>query len=101
MKQKQFVEGRGYSKADWDAVSEDEDSTPEQLAQAKPFAEAFPELAASIERDRAAARNKKLISLRLTPEVIERFKAGGPGWQTRMDEALKKAVGLTSVEEAS
>jgi hypothetical protein len=34
------------------------------------------------------------VSLRLTREVVERFKAGGPGWQTRMDEALKKAVGL-------
>jgi uncharacterized protein (DUF4415 family) len=27
-------------------------------------------------------------------EVVERFKAGGPGWQTRMDKALKKAAGL-------
>jgi uncharacterized protein (DUF4415 family) len=32
--------------------------------------------------------------LRLTREVVERFKADGPGWQTRMDDALKKAVGL-------
>ena len=34
------------------------------------------------------------ISLRLTREVVERFKADGPGWQTRMDDALKKAKGL-------
>ena len=27
-------------------------------------------------------------------KVVERFKADGPGWQTRMDEALKKAAGL-------
>ena len=34
------------------------------------------------------------VSLRLSPEVVERFKADGPGWQRRMDEALKKALGL-------
>jgi uncharacterized protein (DUF4415 family) len=34
------------------------------------------------------------VSIRLTPEVVERFKAEGPGWQSRIDEVLKKAVGL-------
>ena len=29
-----------------------------------------------------------------TPEVVERFKASGPGWQSRIDDVLKKAVGL-------
>src|SRR5271163_425277 len=28
------------------------------------------------------APTKKLVSLRLSPEVIEHFKADGPGWQT-------------------
>jgi uncharacterized protein (DUF4415 family) len=37
---------------------------------------------------------KQAIKLRLDSEVIERFKAGGPGWQSRMNEALRKAVGL-------
>jgi uncharacterized protein (DUF4415 family) len=32
--------------------------------------------------------------LRLSREVVDRFKADGPGWQTRMDEAMKKAAGL-------
>ncbi|KRA45752.1 BrnA antitoxin family protein [Devosia sp. Root635] len=41
-----------------------------------------------------AAPKKVPISIRLTPEVVERFKADGPGWQSRIDEALKKAVGL-------
>jgi uncharacterized protein (DUF4415 family) len=35
---------------------------------------------------------KKLVSLRLSPEVVEHFKAGGPGWQTRIDETLAKAI---------
>jgi uncharacterized protein (DUF4415 family) len=37
---------------------------------------------------------KRLVSLRLDPEVVERFRATGPGWQRRMNEALRKAVGL-------
>lgn len=37
---------------------------------------------------------KKLLTLRLDPDVIEHFKATGEGWQTRMNEALRKAAGL-------
>jgi uncharacterized protein (DUF4415 family) len=33
---------------------------------------------------------RKLISLRLPIEVIERWKATGAGWQTRMVERLSK-----------
>ncbi|MSQ73485.1 MAG: hypothetical protein EXR27_19740 [Betaproteobacteria bacterium] len=32
------------------------------------------------------------LSLRLSPEVVEHYKAGGAGWQTRIDEALKKLI---------
>jgi uncharacterized protein (DUF4415 family) len=35
---------------------------------------------------------KKLVSLRLSPEVLEHFKASGPGWQTRIDSTLRKAI---------
>lgn len=35
---------------------------------------------------------RQLLSLRLPPEVIARWKATGPGWQTRMAEALEKSV---------
>jgi uncharacterized protein (DUF4415 family) len=38
------------------------------------------------------APRKKLVSLRLSPEVVEHFKADGPGWQTRIDETLVKAI---------
>ena len=34
---------------------------------------------------------RKLISLRLPADVIERWKATGPGWQTRMTDRLSKA----------
>jgi hypothetical protein len=37
---------------------------------------------------------KKAISLRVDADVLDRFKADGRGWQSRMNEALRKAVGL-------
>jgi uncharacterized protein (DUF4415 family) len=33
---------------------------------------------------------RQMISLRLPPDVIERWKATGPGWQTRIAERLAK-----------
>lgn len=92
-----FREGRGYTQADWDEVEDNPELTEEELKEMRPFREVFPDLAASIDRKlgRPKAENpKKAISLRLDAEVIERFKAGGDGWQSRMNEALRKAVGL-------
>ena len=37
-----------------------------------------------------SANPRQLISLRLPPDVIARWKATGPGWQTRMAERLAK-----------
>ncbi|MFM9978150.1 MAG: BrnA antitoxin family protein [Sphingomonadaceae bacterium] len=36
---------------------------------------------------------KKQVTLRLDADILARFRAGGPGWQTRINEALRKAVG--------
>ncbi len=71
--------------------------TEEELKEFRPFREVYPDLAAAIDRKLGrpkAKTTKKAISLRLDQEVIERFKAGGEGWQSRMNEVLRKAVGL-------
>ena len=44
-------------------------------------------------RPRAEAP-KQLVSLRIDQEVLERFRAMGPGWQTKVNAALRKVVGL-------
>lgn len=36
-----------------------------------------------------SGRAKVPVSIRLSREVVEAFRAGGPGWQTRVDEALR------------
>ena len=46
-----------------------------------------------IRRGRPPSDNaKKLVSLRLSPEVLDHLKATGPGWQTRINEVLLKSV---------
>ena len=37
-----------------------------------------------------SANPRRLISIRLTTDVIQRWRATGPGWQTRMAERLTK-----------
>jgi uncharacterized protein (DUF4415 family) len=39
-----------------------------------------------------AEKVKRAVSLRLDEDVIDWFKKGGPGWQTRMNDALRKAA---------
>ena len=76
------------------ADPDDEELTDEQLAQAKPFAEVFPELAASIRRSVGRPRlenAKQAVTLRISPETLRKFEHLGPDWRTRMAEILEKA----------
>lgn len=73
---------------------DDFDVTEEEFAQAKPFAEALPELYAAIQRSRGRpklASAKEAVTLRLPPETLDKFKATGADWRARMAEALVKA----------
>tara|TARA_R110002020_G_scaffold14693_2_gene52148 strand:+ start:2443 stop:2736 length:294 start_codon:yes stop_codon:yes gene_type:complete len=93
-KPKGFEEGQGYTQKDWDAVSDNPEWTAEGFAQARPFAEVFLDLAESIRRSRGRPKleaPKQQISPRLDSEVIEKFKATGKGWQSRINDVLKAA----------
>jgi uncharacterized protein (DUF4415 family) len=37
---------------------------------------------------------KQLVSIRLDRVVVEKLRAEGPGWQSRVNELLRKAVGV-------
>jgi uncharacterized protein (DUF4415 family) len=37
---------------------------------------------------------KKSLTLRLDPDVIEGWRNSGPGWQSRMNAALREALGV-------
>ena len=81
-------------------VEFDEDNpewTAEDFKRARPAHEVLsPEILKAFPTTRGpqAAAKKVPVSIRLTAEVVERFKADGPGWQSRIDAVLKKAVGL-------
>ncbi|MFB9223658.1 BrnA antitoxin family protein [Paracoccus cavernae] len=88
----------GYTREDWEAVDSRE-LTDAELSTARPFVAAFPEAAEKTRKSlgRPKAANPKVaVSLRLDPDVVEAFKRGGDGWQTRMNEALRKAAHLST-----
>jgi uncharacterized protein (DUF4415 family) len=41
-----------------------------------------------------AVNPKKAVSLRLDPDVIEKFRATGKGWQSRINAALREKLGI-------
>lgn len=81
-------------------VEFDEDNpewTEEDFKRAKPAHEMLPpEILAAFPRTRGAqaAAKKVPVSIRLSPQVVDYFKSQGPGWQSRIDEVLKKAAGF-------
>lgn len=36
---------------------------------------------------------KETVSLRLDREILDHFQEDGPGWQDRINDALRKAIG--------
>jgi len=93
IKRTKFTPGRGYTKADWDDVSNNPPLTDAELAQTRPFAEVFPQFAEAVRgRGKQKRPTKQLISLRLNPTTLAAFRAQGPGWQKKIDEVLEKAA---------
>ena len=63
-------------------------STPEWIAHI--------EATAVFSRGRPKSINPKISqTLRLDPDVVSHFKATGAGWQTRINDALRKVAGLS------
>jgi uncharacterized protein (DUF4415 family) len=62
----------------------------------RPAHEVHPHLVRkSLERKRGrppAENPKQQVTLRLDPDILEHFRTGGPGWQTAINDALRKAM---------
>ena len=91
---REFKPGHGFTKEDWDEVSDNPPLTDDQLSSMRPFAEVFPDLAESLKRTRGKqkAPTKEAVSLRLDRDVVTAFRATGPGWQSRINDTLRKAI---------
>lgn len=70
--------------------------TDADFVRAKPASALPPEILKAFPKTRGQQLEPKKVpvSIRLSRDVVERFKADGPGWQSRIDAVLKKAVGL-------
>ena len=71
--------------------------TAEDFALFRPVTD-FPELVEVLRRQGRPAlppeERKRRVTLHLDPDVLERLKADGKGWQTRANAALRRALGL-------
>ena len=73
--------------------------TEEDFARARPITE-FPELMAALYPKRGRPKGstkpdaKQQVSLRLDRDVIAHFRDGGPGWQSRINAALRRELGV-------
>ena len=74
--------------------------TEEDFKRARPISD-FPELLEALQNARARrgqrgpqkSEVKDRIGLRLDHNIVEHFRATGPGWQSRINDILRKAVG--------
>ena len=91
-----YVLNGDYTQEDWDEVCDSPGLTDEDFVRARPAAEVLPELAAAMRKRRGPqkAPTKALFSFRIDRDVLDSYRATGPGWQGRMNEALRKAAGL-------
>ena len=88
---------------DDDDIVFDEDNpewTEERLARSVPVDDLPPDLQAKILaafpktklRGAQKAPTKEAVSIRLSAEVLDHYRATGKGWQTRIDDALKDLI---------
>jgi uncharacterized protein (DUF4415 family) len=78
--------------------AENPEWTEERFARARPAREVLPPKLLATLTKRPPGRPKVAepkipVTIRLDRRVVEPFKAQGPGWQTRMNDALLQLVG--------
>jgi uncharacterized protein (DUF4415 family) len=85
-----------FTAEDMAEVLDNPEWTEEDFARAKRFAEALPDLAASLDNAAIAkeASTKISISLQLDRDVVEKFRKSGPDWRGQINSVLRKAAGL-------
>ena len=71
-----------------DDLAEIPEVTDEEFARAEPHIGGVP-----MKRGRPrSAEPKEHVNLRLSPRVLNHFRAGGRGWQTRISDVLERHV---------
>lgn len=82
---------KSYSDADLADVSDSPEWTESTFAEAKPFAEMFPQVAKKLRGRPKSERPKVQVTLRIDADIVDRYRSEGRGWQSRMNETLRRA----------
>jgi len=86
---------KGYTAEDEASVLDSPEWTEKEFARAKRGRDVLPAGFLAKRRGRPPAdETKEPISIRLDRDVIAAFKAGGEGWQSRMNDVLREAMKL-------
>jgi uncharacterized protein (DUF4415 family) len=74
-------------------IAEDPDTAPELTEEQLEDAEIYvgDKFVRRIGRPKGSGK-KELVTLRLDREILAHFRAGGPGWQTRLNETLRSMI---------
>ncbi|MGN6516427.1 MAG: BrnA antitoxin family protein [Rhizomicrobium sp.] len=76
--------------------------TAKNFKRAKPLKDVLPALAEASKRARGRPKledPKEQVTLRLDAEVLRAFREDGPGWQSRINATLVKAVGRSKMRK--
>ena len=78
-------------------IAEDPDAaewTDQDWARARPAVEVVPQIVERYRRSRGRqkAPTKQKVTLRLDADIVDYFRATGRGWQTRLNETLRKVA---------
>lgn len=68
--------------------------TDEDFAEMRPHAEFMRDFEARRRGRPKQETVKASVTMRVDSDVLEAWRATGPGWQSRMNEALRRAIGL-------
>lgn len=73
------------------ALEADPNDTEDFEVSAEAVAQALAERSRRV-GGRPHGSDKEQVSLRLDKDILARFRADGPGWQTRINDALRKGM---------
>jgi len=94
MTEKQRAAHRARIQAALGKITPEEDAALTKAALEDPDTVLITELSRRKPGRPVADITKTPVSIRLSPDVLDYFRSGGPGWQSRIDEALREAAGL-------